>query len=59
MEINFDIELTKKQQEAYDIIHKKDVGFLLLAGLVSVEKRYSLRLCLSNIFANQTHSMPI
>lgn len=29
MEINFDIELTKKQQEAYDIIHKQDCRFLV------------------------------
>ena len=29
MKINFDIRLTKKQQEAYDIIHKKDCRFLV------------------------------
>ena len=29
MKINFDIDLTKKQQEAYDIIHKKDCRFLV------------------------------
>lgn len=29
MRINFDIQLTKKQQEAYDIIHKKDCRFLV------------------------------
>ena len=29
MEINFDIQLTKKQQEAYDIIHDKDCQFLI------------------------------
>ena len=29
MQINFDINLTKKQQEAYDIIHQKDCKFLI------------------------------
>lgn len=29
MQINFDINLTKKQQEAYDIIHQKDCRFLI------------------------------
>lgn len=29
MKINFDIRLTKKQQEAYDIIHKNDCRFLV------------------------------
>ena len=29
MRINFDIRLTKKQQEAYDIIHKNDCRFLV------------------------------
>ena len=29
MRINFDIDLTKKQQEAYDIIHKDDCRFLV------------------------------
>ena len=29
MQINFDISLTKKQQEAYDIIHQKDCRFLI------------------------------
>lgn len=29
MRINFDINLTKKQQEAYDIIHKNDCRFLV------------------------------
>ena len=29
MRINFDINLTKKQQEAYDIIHQKDCRFLV------------------------------
>ena len=29
MKINFNIQLTKKQQEAYDIIHKRDCKFLV------------------------------
>ena len=29
MRINFDIKLTKKQQEAYNLIHKKDCRFLV------------------------------
>lgn len=29
MKINFNIKLTKKQQEAYDLIHKKDCKFLV------------------------------
>lgn len=29
MEINFDIKLTKKQQEAYDIMHAQDTKFLI------------------------------
>ena len=29
MRINFDIKLTKKQQEAYDLIHSKDCQFLV------------------------------
>ena len=29
MKINFDIDLTKKQQEAYDIIHQEDCRFLV------------------------------
>lgn len=29
MRINFNINLTKKQQEAYDIIHKDDCRFLV------------------------------
>ena len=29
MTINFDVNLTKKQQEAYDLIHKKDCKFLI------------------------------
>ena len=29
MKINFNIELTKKQKEAYDILHSKDVQFLI------------------------------
>lgn len=29
MRINFDIDLTRKQKEAYDIIHKKDCRFLV------------------------------
>ena len=29
MRINFDINLTKKQQEAYNIIHKNDCRFLV------------------------------
>ena len=28
MKINFDIKLTKKQKEAYDILHDKDCKFL-------------------------------
>ena len=27
--INFNIKLTKKQQEAYDIMHKRDCKFLI------------------------------
>ena len=29
MRINFDINLTKKQQDAYNIIHKNDCRFLV------------------------------
>ena len=29
MKINFNIQLTKKQQEAYDILHQKDTQFLI------------------------------
>ena len=29
MKINFDIKLTKKQKEAYDILHDKDCKFLI------------------------------
>ena len=29
MRVNFDIKLTKKQQEAYDLIHEKDTRFLI------------------------------
>jgi tRNA(Met) C34 N-acetyltransferase TmcA len=29
MKINFDIKLTKKQQEAYNILHEKDCRFLI------------------------------
>lgn len=29
MKINFEINLTKKQKEAYDIIHNQDCKFLI------------------------------
>ena len=29
MKINFNIDLTRKQKEAYDIIHSKDCQFLI------------------------------
>ena len=57
MEINFDINLTKKQQEAYNILHDKDTQFLIArwsrqcGKTIFSEIMMIEYLCMSNLFS--------
>jgi len=46
MKINFDIELTRKQQEAYDIIHKPDCRYLIARWSRQCGKTIFAEICL-------------